>query len=186
MVDRDPVSGIQRRVAGAHNVRMEGLYDLILRARGMSVFDVGCNRGMVGYEFANNGARLVHGCDSYDKGIETAREVFSDIRNVQSKFEIVNLAEGPAALRKAFGQGEYDLVLLLAIVHKLKRIMTDEALRELLVFLGKWAGKYVGGHVKESEFKLLDECMDKAGLVRIHTSFISEEAGPGLIWKRVK
>lgn len=186
MVDRDPVSGIQRRVAGAHNVRMDGLYDLILRAKGMSVFDVGCNRGMVGYEFANNGAQLVHGCDSYDKGIETAREVFSDIRNVQSKFEVVDLSQGPPALRAAFGPVKYDLVLLLAIVHKLKRIMSEDNLRALLVFLGRWSDKYVAGHVKEDEFEIMDQCMEKAGLVRIHTSYLSEEAGPGLIWKRVK
>jgi hypothetical protein len=36
-----------RRVIGLHSLRWDGLADLILRARGASVFDVGCNRGHI-------------------------------------------------------------------------------------------------------------------------------------------
>ena len=64
---------LQRRVAGYHDIRLDGILDLTIRAKGASVLDVGCNRGLVAFEMANNGARVVHGCDNYAPGVETAR-----------------------------------------------------------------------------------------------------------------
>lgn len=62
---------LMRRVAGYHDIRLDGMLDLVIRARGASVMDVGCNRGLVGFEMANNGATLVHGCDNFAEGIDT-------------------------------------------------------------------------------------------------------------------
>jgi ribosomal protein L11 methylase PrmA len=73
--------------------------DLVLRAKGKSVFDIGCNRGMVGYQFAEQGAAVVHGCDNYEMGIQTAREVFADLRFVEGRFEVVDLTQGPQVAR---------------------------------------------------------------------------------------
>jgi SAM-dependent methyltransferase len=91
---------VQRRVAGVNELRLDGMGDLLLRAKGKSVFDIGCNRGMVGYQFAQQGAAMVHGCDIYEKGIETAREVFADLRFVEGRFEVVDLTEGPEGARR--------------------------------------------------------------------------------------
>lgn len=182
MVGRDEW-GVQRRVAGNHDIRMDGMYDLILRAKGLSVLDIGCNRGMVGYEFAHNGARVVHGCDNYAKGIETAREVFADLRFVRSQFEVVDLTQGPVALRP-FGEGMYDLILLLAVVHKLLRIMPRSKLEELLLFLGRKAERWVAAHLKETEFDMVDAVMRIAGLKLVHRSYLSKEMGPAMIWER--
>src|SRR6266576_6992567 len=134
---------LMRRVAGAHDIRMDGISDLVLRARGAAVLDVGCNRGLVGFEFANNGARLVHGCDLYEPGIATAREIFIDLRNVQARFEVVDLTRGPEALN-LFGGTPYDIVLLLATYHKLKRVMRADALSELMRKLGNLTITYFG------------------------------------------
>jgi len=71
---------VQRRVAGPNNIRLDGITDLVARAKGKSVFDIGCNRGMVGYEFYQNYAAIVHGCDIYEQGIDAAREWFGDLR----------------------------------------------------------------------------------------------------------
>ena len=70
---------------GYHDIRLDGLTDLLLRARDASVLDLGCNRGLVGFEFANNGAQLVHGIDIYKEGIWTARQLFADLRNCELK-----------------------------------------------------------------------------------------------------
>jgi 2-polyprenyl-3-methyl-5-hydroxy-6-metoxy-1,4-benzoquinol methylase len=113
---------LMRRVAGHHDLRMDGMLDLVIRARGCSVMDIGCNRGLVGFEMANNGASVVHGCDNYDEGIETARQVFADLRNVEAQFECVDLSIGPQSL-KPFGWRHYDIMLMLATYHKLKRII---------------------------------------------------------------
>jgi len=83
---------------------MDGMVDLVMRAKDKSVFDIGCNRGLVGFEFANNGASIVHGCDIYEEGIKTAREVFADIRSTESRFEVVDLTNGSKALN-VFGLG---------------------------------------------------------------------------------
>lgn len=181
---------VQRRVAGFHDVRMDGMSDLLIRARGMSVFDIGCNRGMVGFEFACNGATVVHGCDIYEKGIETAREVFADLRSVESRFEVVDLTKGPGSL-KVFGGRQYDVTLLLATYHKLKRTMEPDDLSALMLHFGRWTKRYLAWRAtsdkpKENDEEIvnLDRDLQKAGMVRIHTSYISDELGVAAIWGR--
>lgn len=186
-MNRDP-HGLQRRVAGYHDIRMDGIGDLLFRARGMSVFDVGCNRGLVGFEFANNGARLVHGCDYFEDGIRTAREIFADLRNVESRFEVVDLTE-PDAM-KPFANMTYDVVLLLATYHKVKRVMQPAVLSNLTRGLGGKARKYFAWRSTEAdragndaEMKQLDADLGSVGMKRIHTSYISD-LGPAAIWAR--
>jgi SAM-dependent methyltransferase len=188
MVDRDPIHGVQRRVAGYHDVRMDGMHDLVLRCRGWSVLDVGCNRGMVGFELACNGARLVHGVDNDIHAIEVARSVFADIRSVQFRFEALDLSHEHATLhmKEKFGDGQYNLVLLLAIVHKLERVMSHDHLMGLLHWFGTHAENYVAGHIHEPQFAYTHEAMHKAGLRLIHRSYIADPVGlgPAFVWKR--
>ena len=134
---------LARRVAGYHDVRLDGMLDLVIRARGASVMDIGCNRGLVGFEMANNGARLVHGCDNYAEGIETARQLFADLRSVESRFEVVDLSIGGPAL-KVFGDVRWDIVLMLATYHKLKRVMEPRNLEFLMSTLGDRTNKWFG------------------------------------------
>lgn len=181
---------IMRRVAGYHDLRLDGMMDLVIRAQGATVLDVGCNRGLVGFELANNGAELVHGCDYFEDGIKTARELFIDIRNVRSKFEVVDLRNGPNILRAHF-MSAYEMVLLLATYHKLKRSMDAEELHELVVYLGQITGHYFAwrgtsdkSEENEEEIVALDRGLAVAGLRRIHTSYISLELGVAAIWER--
>lgn len=189
MVDRDPY-GVQRRVIGMHDFRLDGLTDLTLRARGASVLDLGCNRGAVCIEFANNGAKVLHGCDNYEVGIQTAREIFSDIRSVQSKFEVCDLTRGPTSLA-TFGDRRYDMVMLLATYHKIKRKMTDDSLTALVQDLGNrtlrylaWRGTRDDVESNNEEIIALDRDLRDCGLTRIHMSHISTELGAAAIWAR--
>lgn len=181
---------VQRRVAGANNIRLDGITDLVLRAKGKTVFDIGCNRGMVGYQFAEQYASLVHGCDIYEKGIETAREVFADMRHVESRFEVVDLTKGRSAL-KVFDQSGYDIVLCLATYHKLKRLMPANELTDLMQFFGNWTKKYFGWRgtsdkpeENDAEIISLDRDLGAVGLKRIHTSYLSTDLGVAAIWAR--
>lgn len=181
---------IMRRVAGYHDLRLDGMMDLVIRAHGATVLDVGCNRGLVGFELANNGADLVHGCDNFMDGIKTARELFVDLRNVRSKFEVVDLTNGPGPLRVHF-MSAYEIVLLLATYHKLKRSMTPGSLTELVVYLGKITGRYFAWRGtsdkpedNEEEIVALDRDLGTGGLKRIHTSYISDALGVAAIWER--
>jgi 2-polyprenyl-3-methyl-5-hydroxy-6-metoxy-1,4-benzoquinol methylase len=173
-----------RRVVGIHEIRFDGLSDLLLRAHGCSVFDVGCNRGHLGWDFACNGARLVHGCDIDQPSIQCARMWFSEHPHLESKFEVVNLEHGPPAVTAAFGELKYDIVILSGVQHKLKRVMNIPALDALIVHLGERANTYFAWNGYEEDLPQMDLCLVKAGLNRVHRSELALPGRPAVIWKR--
>lgn len=192
MVDKlqTPHYEVQRRVQGEFNYRLDGLTDLLTRARRASVFDIGCNRGAAGYDFALNGAKKVHGCDNYEQGILAAREWFADLRRVESQFEVVDLTRGQPALKRFAGH-DYDIVLCLATYHKLKRAMEPGALSELMRYFARltkgyfgWRGTSQQHDQNDAEIVALDKDLGAEGLARIHTSYISAELGVAAIWAR--
>jgi len=181
---------IQRRVAGPHDVRLDGMLDLVLRARGAAVMDIGCNRGLVGFEMANNGARLVHGCDNFADGIMTARNLFIDLRQVESQFEVVDLSKGYTSLAPFHGH-RYDITLCLATLHKLHRVMDEPSFCELVRHLGKrtanffcWRATSEKFSENEAEMIILDRELGSVDMRRIHTSYISQTLGVAAIWAR--
>lgn len=184
---REDSKRLMRRVQGYHDLRLDGISDLLHRARGASVFDIGCNRGLAGFEFAYNGASRVMGCDIYEDGIVTCRHIFADLRAVQSRFEVVDLSGGAEAMRKAFGADadlSHDIVLMLATYHKLIRAMPTSELSQLIRFFGNKTTKYFAWRGYETEIKSLDHDLGRAGLKRIHTSMISD-IQPAAIWARL-
>lgn len=174
--------GLRRRVSGHHDLRLDGIGDLLFRATGARVFDVGCNKGMAGYEFACNGAAVVHGCDVDGTCINVARAVFADMRNVSHRFEVVDLAKpNPLAL---FDQ-QYDITLLLAITHKLQRQMVEKDFVALLAEIAKRTTRYIGWRGPESEdFPKLDHLFLLCGFRQVQYSTISESISPAAIWRR--
>lgn len=177
---------LMRRVQGDHDLRLDGISDLLTRARGATVFDIGCNRGRASDEFARNGATRVMGCDIYHDGIIAARHLFCDLRTCQHRFEVVDLTGGPAAIRKAFGpdaEMQHDIILMLATYHKLKRIMPEEALTELMTFFASKTKRYFAWRGHGDEIKPLDGFFKTVGMRRIQTSLISD-IQPAAIWAR--
>lgn len=179
-----------RRVAGYHDIRLDGILDLVIRAEGARVLDVGCNRGLVGFELANNRARLVHGCDIDADCIGFCRRLFIDLRNVETRFEVVDLTAGAAALDVFGKSAQYDIVLMLATYHKLRRIMPADVLAGLMGRLGQMTARWFGWRAtsdKPSENEREMAEIDKAlsgELERIHTSYISHSLGVAAIWAR--
>ena len=171
-----------RRVVGIHEIRFDGLSDLLLRAHGCSVFDIGCNRGHVGWDFAINGARLIHGCDIHGPSIQCARLWFSEHPHVESKFEVVNLEKGPSAVTTAFGDQRYDIVLLIGVQHKLKRTMTASKLVELIEHLGTRAKTYFAWNGYREDLAQMDSALSR--FERIHISELALPGRPSAIWKR--
>jgi cyclopropane fatty-acyl-phospholipid synthase-like methyltransferase len=108
--------------------RLDGLTDLLAYAPMARVLDIGCHRGLVGYEFVKLGAVLVHGCDLDPEAIKCARYLFYDV-DAQSEFHVKNLAD-PDALDWCLPN--YDIVLLLGMYHKLKRVMPTDRLEQLI------------------------------------------------------
>jgi SAM-dependent methyltransferase len=183
--------GIQRRVAGHHDFRLDGVADILSRSRGAAVLDLGCNRGMVCLEFAHHGANLVHGCDVYEKGIQTAKEVFADIRQTGSKFGVVDLTVNGALETFVAGQ-KYDIVLMLATYHKLKRLLEPNALSQFMRILAGMTGRYfvwrgpISREEAEAEAKQIDKDLKDSGFRRVQTSTISHTIGMAAIWERTQ
>lgn len=178
---------IRRCRGSCEEDRLDGIVDLVTRARGASVFDIGCNRGLVAKLFADNGATRVMGCDIDRDCITVARNIFADRRATPHQFEVVDLTGGPRAVAEAFGgkrgAWKHDIVLLLATYHKLVRIMDEKPLHELMVYIGGLAEKFIGWRGYEVEMKPLDKAFGEAGLKRVHTSRLSD-LEPAAIWAR--
>jgi hypothetical protein len=183
---RDRETPLMRRVQGYHDLRLDGISDLLHRARDASVFDIGCNRGLAGFEFASNGASRVMGCDNYEDGIIACRHLFADLRAVPHQFEVVDLTGGEDAYVEAFGvhaKLKHDITLMLATYHKLARIMPEKKLSALMQFFGSKTLKYFAWRGYPEEIQAIDADMEKVGLKRIHTSMISD-IQPAAIWAR--
>lgn len=189
MVAFDP-KNLQRRVAGFHDQRLDGVVDILSRCNGASVMDIGCNRGLVAQDFARNGARVIHGCDNFEEGIAVARHNFIDMRYVTKwQFEVVDLTLGPSSLAP-FGVAQYDIMVMLATFHKLRRIMTIEKLEELVHHFGKrtekffvWRGTTPKAETFD-EFEVIDGMLHRAGLKNVQRSEISD-IGPAGIWLKL-
>lgn len=184
-------SRLMRRVAGIHNYRLDGIGDLLLRARDAAVLDLGCSHGQVGQDFVINGAKLLHGCDRERDCVEVARRWFFDYRSLESRFEVVDLSIGPDAMH-AFGDQRYDIVLMIATYHKIKRQMSPDLLSALMIELGGrtkqflgWRGTSDKPEENEQEMVMLDRDLGACGLMRVQTSTISKTLGLAAIWERM-
>lgn len=159
--------------------RLDGIYDLLAYAPGASILDLGCNRGLVGYEFANKGAELVHGCDISEKAIETARALFVDVTNCESRFDVLDLSR-PAALGSF---GSYDIILMLGVYHKIKRLVTQDAMSGLMQEIAIRTKKYFAWNGYQEEEQQIDASFAGLGLFCIHRSTVYGQ--PTAIWKRL-
>jgi SAM-dependent methyltransferase len=180
----DEAHPVRRSGVGSHDIRFDGLSDLMLRAKGAAVLDVGCNRGHVAYDFAMNGARIVHGCDLHGPSIQAAKIWFSELPYCESKFEVVDLTEGPEGMNRAFGDHGYDIVLFLGTYHKLKREMTPGKLADLVRHLGERAITYFAWSGYAEDLEAVEGALI-GNLRRIHTTEIQMIGRPAAIWKRI-
>lgn len=172
-------------------MRLDGMVDILSRAKDARVLDLGCNRGKVGEEFYRNGAALVHGCDIDEQCILVCRNNFADYRNCESKFERVDLTGGPPAFDAAFGEQRYDIITMIATYHKIKRVMADHDLTTLIKHLGARCQKYFCWRAtsdkpgeNDQEMRNLDRDLGAVGMKRIHTSHISLQLAVCAIWSR--
>jgi SAM-dependent methyltransferase len=192
MVERKDEHRLQHRVAGYHDIRLDGITDILTRAEGMRVLDLGANRGMIALEFARYRAALIHGCDNYEQGMEAAQaagshiaaELLADKRYLEAKFAVVDLTK-----EIPFPGQRYDIVLMIATYHKLKRIMPAGALSKLIQNLAgrteRWFVWRGPSDVAEGmeELAALDRELSLT-FDRVQTSTLSKTLGVAAIWER--
>lgn len=97
--------------------QMTGIEAALAEASGKTVLDLGCAEGLVGREFALAGAAAVHGVESLEEHLIIARQ---QCAGLPMSFEQANLNEWiPPQLQNGAAE-QYDIVLALAIAHKLR------------------------------------------------------------------
>lgn len=95
--------------------QMMGLAPALTEATGKTVLDLGCAEGSIALEFARAGALNVFGCD-YNAGfIDTANRQLKRVGPAAVRFQHADIAD----LLAAYERPQYDIVLALAILHKL-------------------------------------------------------------------
>ena len=111
------------------------------------------------------------------KVVDTANKWFADIRSVDARFEHIDLAHGPEAVKLAFGKhyhDKYDFTLMLAVYHKLRRVMPVPELLNLVDHFARHTGKFFvwrGGDDQREEF---EPVLHKRNFKLVHYSQICE------------
>jgi 2-polyprenyl-3-methyl-5-hydroxy-6-metoxy-1,4-benzoquinol methylase len=90
--------------------QLRGLGPMLEEVRGKTVLDVGCAEGLISIEAARHGATSVHGIEIVPGHIEMANQLKGD---APATFEVSDANFYQPTRR-------YDVVLLLAVLHKLK------------------------------------------------------------------
>jgi len=94
--------------------QMTGLQPALAGTPGRSVLDLGCAEGLIGREFARAGAAAVHGVEMQERHLIIARELCAGL---PMTFQCADLDE--MAARDSALPPRYDIVLALAVLHKL-------------------------------------------------------------------
>jgi hypothetical protein len=104
---------------------------------------------------------------------------------VESRFEVVDLTK-----EVPFPNERYDIVLMIATYHKLKRVMGKGELSALMQNLIRRTDKFFvwrgNGDAKEAheEMANLDRDFTGSGFKRVHTSELSLTLGLAAIWAK--
>ena len=95
--------------------QMQGLAPALAAMRGKTVLDLGCAEGLIALEALRAGAALVHGVEYNRQLLEVGQGVLSTCPDAILMYGDLN--EGLPAQCRA----HYDVILALAIIHKLER-----------------------------------------------------------------
>lgn len=94
--------------------QMRGIGLALAQCEGRQVLDLGCAEGLIAMEFVLHGAKLVHACDNNAIFVRHAQQLAATDRRMT-----VSLADLNDGLPRWL-HSQYDIVLALAILHKLR------------------------------------------------------------------
>lgn len=174
--------GKRKRYAGSLFDRFEGLEPLLAESPGASVLDIGACDGLVAYELARAGARLVHGFERDGGDVAFARRLFRDVP-VEAAFVEADLSGGTSVMeRHALLLDRYDIVLFLGVHHHLAGQMERTALDELVGFLADRADKLFA--VRTVNLEEVEPLLLGRGFARVAEAEGIERVGPLRIYRR--
>ncbi len=118
------VDGIRELADRTLEEQMRGLDRALAEAKGATVLDLGCAEGLIGREFARAGASHVLGVELLEPHLVIARKACADYP--QMRFLCAHI-ESLAKQDKAAPLEQFDIVLALGVIHKLR--VLEPALR---------------------------------------------------------
>lgn len=131
------------KIAGDTFDRFRGLDYALQRANDCTVLDYGSSDGLVAYEFARHGVRLIHGFEIDRERREFATRLFRKVP-VESEFCSADLSIQWDRFERKFEYlllDTYDIVLYLGVYHHLRKQMDYDALHVAIRGLARRAGK---------------------------------------------
>jgi SAM-dependent methyltransferase len=129
---------------GDIRMRIAGLESLLQAAKDATVLDLGCFDGLIAYDFARSGARLIHGLDNDALHLDTAGRIFSQV-DMPSVFVHADLRK-PNAIGHALGDlacSKYDIVLFLGVFQHIYRSMSMRQRQDLVDSILDRAGSFL-------------------------------------------
>lgn len=128
------VRGGSKHYTGNVFDRFAGLEPVFERCPGASVLDIGACEGLISYECARHGAKVLHGFEIDPLLVDFSQRLFANVP-AESFFAHHDFSSGFEAFQRKFGKElrpGYDLVLYLGVHHHLKKQMSAEALAGLV------------------------------------------------------
>ena len=173
-------------ISGEAKDRPAGLRPLFERASGKSILDIGTFNGLIPYEFSKHDPSVIHGIDFYEEGICAARTIFQS-SNVDFDFFIYDLSVGRDRFRNEF-EGKllksYDIVLLLAIYHKLVRQMPQEDVHELMDYFIGLSGQFIAA--RTPDMVPLDKLIRRQGFELVYLDGFNKNLAPLHVYEKVR
>lgn len=127
----------KKNFAGSLFDRFVGLDFILDKCSGSTVLDIGSNEGLISYEFAKRGSKLIHGFEKEKDMVKFTKRLFRDIP-IENKFVGADLAVSGEEFDRKYQDillKEYDIVLFLGVYHHLKYQMSEKDLHGLVELL---------------------------------------------------
>ncbi len=139
-----------KKFAGTWDDRLDGLFSCGVDYAGKTILDVGCSMGIVAYEIAKHRPTYIHGIDILKPHIGVARSIFMG-STVESRFDAMSLGSRklPSVL-----QDRYDVVLLLAVYHHVRRGLGQEKADRIFIDIINRAQTIVARVPDEDDIRL--------------------------------
>jgi len=159
--------------------RLTGLEGLLGESPGATVLDLGAAEGIIGREFANHGAELVHGFELSADRASMADEVLRDSLVPEHVVRQADLADWDA-FETANGdvlRDSYDIVLFLGLYHHLPENGRRRSLQRALARSRRWFALRTPAEVSASD-ELVAACQAE-GFHLVSEANGREHADPG-------
>lgn len=156
--------------------RFDGLDFVLPKCKDCKVLDFGSSQGLVSYEFARAGAKLIHGFEINIVDVLFSRKLFKYVP-AKSKFINADLSLSGKKFKKKYSHilhRKYDIVLFLGIYHVLANQMPEKELHSLVKALMSLTDNYFV--VRTDMLPDFESIILEGGFEEVHTNVLDNDS----------